>query len=196
MSDDDELLKRLGALAKAQSEERAAEAPLDDLARARIVAHLADRVPAKRPSPMRRIGGAIGGLALAAALLLAITRFSASDPLPEYALQSSGASTVRGPSPAGPGRCVLQASEQGAFEMVASAERPVSPPIVARAFLVKGDKLVPWTEIETSAQGSVRVSGAASALTGAKELRVVVARSESEALAQGNGARVLRCAIE
>ncbi|MBX3186180.1 MAG: hypothetical protein KF819_04160 [Labilithrix sp.] len=201
MTDDDELLKRLGALAKAQAEEppRGA-APLDDLARARIVAHVAERVAPARSSPLRRIGSVAGGLALAAALLVVVTRLSGPAPLPEYALRSTGAATIRGPAAAPVNGCIVQSNDRGEFELVASTERPVAPPVVARAFLVKGDDLVPWPDVETSPHGSVRVTGAQSALAGASELRVVVARSESDALAGARGetklARVLRCAIE
>jgi hypothetical protein len=91
----------------------------------------------------------------------------------------------------------------GSFELVAQGEKPPGP-IVARAFLVRGDALLPWPgDLELSPQGSVRIVDSATKLIGATELRLVVARSPGDAEARargsetsGRGWRVLRCAIE
>jgi hypothetical protein len=207
MKDDDardDLLRRLGKLAKEQAQAPAPDAPaLDDLARERIVAHLAANVPRKKASRGPYV--LAGALALAAGIAFAVTRLGEPDPLPEYALYASGDSSARGPAPAAPKACVLKAGTVGSFELVASTEAArVEGPLVARAFLVKGGAVVAFPgKVEVSPQGSVRLQDDASKLAGATELRVVVARSAGDAELKvlgppwsGNGWQVLRCAIE
>lgn len=204
MKDDDALLRKLGSLAKEQSARDAPPpAALDDLARERIVAHLAAKIPRRR-KPSRGPYVLAAGLAVAAAVSFAITRAFAPDPLPEYAMVTSGESTSRGPSSAVPGGCVLHARDKGSFEVLARTQSTrVDGPLVARAFLVKGPDVVPWPgEVEVSPQGSARILGANEQLAGAQELRVVVARRADDAMTRardsepsGRGWQVMRCSI-
>lgn len=199
---DDDLLRKLGALERERAREEPEVERLDDLARERIVAHLAANVaPRRRLLRATRIAG---GLVIAAGIAIVATRLATPEPLPEYALLSSDQSETRGPAGDRLELPCRIAAGEGSFELVASSENRVSGDVVARAFLVRGADLEEWKgALEVSPQGSVRITGSSRALAGASELRVVVARSgrdaETKARSLGSSgatARVLRCKIE
>lgn len=223
--DDDRLLRRLGALAKDQEREPTAEelaelegvASLDADAQDRIAANLEKQMGGKggmvvRPARWRaQVGVLASGLALAAGVALFMSR-SGTDAVPLYALDTSGAASVRGPSTPSSGAtattCVLRASSLGSFEVIARPHDPVDGAIGAHAFLLRGGVVESFTTpLEISPQGSVRASGENQRLVGASELRVVVGRPSElgpdDALSKargtatsGRGWQMLRCTIE
>jgi hypothetical protein len=215
MSEDDQLLRALGRIAREREREPAAALldtsprPLDDLTRARIADDVVAHVrPAKPKQPWLRFAGAAGGIAAAAAIALFLrSRGTEADALPPYVVYASGASVVRGPSVPREG-CRLKASEQGAFEVVAQASEPVRGPVGAQAFVSRGglpERML--VSIDASAQGSIRVTGPSRLLLGASEFRMVIGRgaeASSEAASRhatstgesGPGWRTVHCAIE
>src|SRR5687767_2799250 len=122
---DDDLLKRLGAVAREQRREAPdTDAPsLDADARARIADHLATRLAPRTATPMpararnvRVIAFATGGLALAAALVLVLRR-EGSTPgadLPGYSFDDSAVAATRAPASsavASAGPCKIHAND-------------------------------------------------------------------------------------
>jgi hypothetical protein len=187
-----------------------AHRPLGEGARARITAELAAKLAPRRAWAPRAFVAA-SALAMAAALVLMVTRGPSSHALPEYALDVSGTSALRGPAgeaeraPGAP--CVLVADARASFEVVARPGEAEPGAVVARAFVVRRGEPVPWPrELEVSPKGSVRMLEPASALVGATELAIVIGRPEhlgpAEAVTKargdagsGPGWQVLRCAI-
>jgi len=176
---------------------------------------------APRGARIYRFTAVAGSVALAACIALVAMRSLPRGPglpggpsgtgLPGYDVDVSGESDTRGPAAAPPdpsrGPCVLRASEQGSFELVARPAGSTAGAVDARAFLLRGGSLVPWVgALDVSPSGSVRILDASTRLVGASELRIVVGRREAmtpEAaleIARAGSAeasfRVLRCAID
>jgi hypothetical protein len=148
-----------------------------------------ERRPEKKPaSPwMRRIGLAVGPLALAAAMLVYVTsQHGPSGPeLPSYSITATGAQAMRGPAEESPvgdrqgqsTRLRISSARDARFEI---ALRPASTPqtkIVAYAFTVTGAGAEPApleAKVEIAPEGGVRFSGSARSLQGAREIRIVM----------------------
>lgn len=217
---DDDVLKRLGAIARAQRDEAApAAAPsLDEAARARITDALASRMapkvaaqPTSKPSRARTFAFLGGGLALAAALVLVLRRPGAeradSGAFPGYTFDDSAVAAMRGPAAsAAPSRdCKIHASDHVAFTIVARPDDSVAGRVDAYAFAVRRGEVTPWqTGADLAPSGAVKLSGEAHMLADVDELRLVVGRGlaapDAKAVAAGTTARgptwqVLRCAV-
>lgn len=221
---DDDLLKRLGAVAREQRSEKPDGEPpsLDADARARISDALASRMAPKvakpigavdRPGRARVVAFVGGGLALAAALVLVLRRPEATGTggtpgaFPGYTFDDSAVAAMRGPaSSAAPSRdCKIHANDHAAFTIVARPDDAVAGRVDAYAFVVRGDDVIPWrTGADLAESGAVKLSGPTHVLADVDELRLVVGRGlaapDALAMAKGNAARgptwqVLRCAV-
>jgi hypothetical protein len=153
----------------------------------------------------RRVLVAAGPLAVAAAALLFIAgeRSSPGLTLPEYSVTAAGEQAMRGPST---GATRLHVSKAGArdarFELLVrpASAMPSKIAVFAFSFGEVGTEPSPLeAKVEVSTEGAVRIVGASSALTGAREVRVVVAdpsaiagfeEANSRAVANRSDARV------
>lgn len=155
----------------------------------------------------RRAAVLVAPLALAAALVLYVTAGPGGGAaLPEYTVAAAGEQAMRGPSEAA---AVLRlgASPDARFEIVARPATAAADPVVAYAFAMgEGEPSPVEARIDVAQGGAVRVAGAARALAGAREVRLVVGAPDAigrfdGALARatsGDGdarVRVLRIAI-
>jgi len=172
----DELLIRLGALAREQDE--AAErdpraeallAPLDgefrdSLAR-KLGAAEARSTGKSNVVPLRRgrVATVVVALAAAAALVFFVSTRSTEPALPEYAMTATGGDqevrSTHAPKPS-----EIKLSTGGRLQVVL---RPAQPTKLAeaRAFLVRDGVATPWAvPLETSDEGSIRLAGETSKL--------------------------------
>jgi hypothetical protein len=200
-------LERLASEDPAAATRLAAHRPLDELRRERIVAELTSRLTRRRRRAV--LLATAGGLAVAAGAILAVGRIGGPEAIPDYGVEGTAISTVRGATDAGSrstSTCVLDASETGSFELVARPETAAPGTIAARAFLVRGGTTSPWPGALEVANGSVHILDSAKLLVGASELRVVVGRPsavDGEAAlakaragaASGTGWQRLTCAV-
>ncbi|MBX3186832.1 MAG: hypothetical protein KF819_07450 [Labilithrix sp.] len=127
----------------------------------------------------RRAALLAGPLALAAALVLYVTVGSGpSGPeLPAYAVSAAGQAAMRGPGDAS--ERLKLTSNEGRFEIVARPATAAGVKVVAWVFAI-GETPTPDAvdaKVETAAEGSVRITGSARALRGARELRIVIAEA-------------------
>ncbi len=191
---DDDLLKALGAAAReddaktrreleeiAAGDEDAAR-PLDDAARGRIAARLAEATGTKsvttaksakttKPDPppnvilLRRAAWIVAPLAMAAAVLLWISRPGVITALPEYELALVGGDQTTRATPAQLRGDTLRVHTGARVQISA---RPATMPdgeIAARAFLIEGGAARVWdVPIEISPEGAARIAGDAGAI--------------------------------
>lgn len=128
----------------------------------------------------RRGAPVVGALTFAAGLLIYLGYFGHSldsgSTLPAYVTQASGEQTQRGPSIEAPARIRVGRSADARFEIVLRPAVASRAAIVAHAFVMAGGtpRALDAT-VEVSAEGAVRVAGAARVLERADEVRVVVA---------------------
>lgn len=216
---DDDLLKRLGAVAREQrSAQPDRDAPsLDADARARIADRLATQVSkptttAAAPEKRGRVFAFVaGGLALAAALVLVLRRPGGQGEegtaFPAYTFDDSAVAAKRGP---GPGSvtaanvCNIHANDHASFLLVARPDEPIAK-VDAFAFVVRGREVTPWkTGPELSESGAVKLAGPTHVLVDVDELRLVVgrgltaeaAKEKATSLAsRGSGWQLLRCGV-
>jgi hypothetical protein len=101
--------------------------------------------------------------------------------LPGYAITATGEQEMRGASDA-TSRLHLRGGEDARFSIVARPATPVGARVSAYAFAVRAAAVTPLdAAVEVSEGGSIRVTGAAKALDGASEIRVVVGAPDAEA---------------
>jgi hypothetical protein len=158
----------------------AAARPLGPEAEARIAAKIA---PASRVVPFRRRASLVlVPLALAAAVLLGVGVTSRGGPdLPGYAITATGEQAMRGPSDA-TSRLHLRGAPDARFSVVARPATPVTSRVSAHAFALRSAYVTPLdASVEVAEEGSIRITGAARALEGASEIRVVVGASDADA---------------
>lgn len=164
-----------------------AHRPLDEDARARIAARLAQRVPAARASTTaqvrrltpNRILAWAAPLALAAGLVFWLGQTRARfDALPEYAMVVQGSDrAMRGP--AEPSGTLAAGDADGRFEIVARPATRIDGALEAKAFTWRDGALSPLkASVEVSDEGAVRVVGTRDALQDVHEVRIVIGRPE------------------
>jgi hypothetical protein len=170
MTDDDDLLKQLGARLR---EDRATAIsadervpPFDAAAEERIAASILGK-PDARPSAVVlqhprarwfRAAGPLAAAAAAAAVLFVVTRGPSPGAPPAYELSVVSVHDTR--DPASPKSATdLTVDPDGELELVA---RPVAPvkDARARAFLVRSGDVKPWlVPLQISDEGAVRITG-------------------------------------
>lgn len=163
----------------------AATRPLGARSEARIAERLAPPpaqagVVAIRRDLGRRALAYVGPLALAAAVILYLvagrhTRSADEGPeLPVYAVTALGQQAMRGPAEPAT-RLHLKTGADAGFEIVARPETAAAERIVAYAFVIgEGEPSPLDAKVEIAPEGSVRIRGTARALTGAREVRLVL----------------------
>lgn len=193
----DDLLAKLGALvrderrsddaferaARDDAPERSRELevarPLDEAAIDRLASRIARaRAPARAASLRRRVAAYAAPLALAAAVLLLVTRGTDAGPeLPRYVVTASAERAMRGGVlPAG--RLYVGPAAGSRFEIIARPAFAVAPDVtvVGYAFAMVGDEPVAVdVKTEISDEGTVRVTGDARALGSTDQVRLVIA---------------------
>jgi hypothetical protein len=150
---DPEALAPLDSAAKDRMAARALEALQPPAAQAQVI-------PFRRRARVVSVAGA--ALAALAAALVLFLRPAGPSPLPAYEATFSGESALRGTEPpSGPPRV----GPGSALTLLARPRQPVQGPVEVSAFLVRGDSARPWAApAQVSAEGAVRISGAADAL--------------------------------
>ncbi len=198
---DDELLRRIGRIAKERDEgldDEAAGVARDDVAHSRIADQLARELLGRRRRPATWVYASAGGVALAAAAALLLVR-PADDALPLYAASAPAVRTMRGPEATPDGRgCELTLTEKGEVVVELTPASAVRGPVHAHAWVVGDGAPSAWPgTMEVSSQGAVRLEAEARALRGAREVVVVVARREGRLTLDASGADVRRltCAV-
>ena len=169
MTDDDDLLKQLGARVR---EERAASIAVDDrippfdgAAEERIAAKILGKSEARptavviRPPRARWLYAAAPLAAAAAAVLFVATRGSSPGAPPAYELSVVSVNDTRDPASPKQSATELSVDPDGELDLVV---RPVAPvkDARARAFLVRSGDVKPWlVPLQISEEGAVRISG-------------------------------------
>ncbi len=138
---------------------------------------------ARRLPVGRVIAIAVAPFALAAAVLLYITRGPAPT-LPGYdATWNAGDVAQRGDDAAAAPE-VLPLSPGGRFELVLRPATPIEGAVIAHAFLLQGSQVRPWAApMDTSVDGTVRIVGPVGKLfegtQGEWTIAIVVGRPEA-----------------
>lgn len=159
--------------------------PLGDAAEARIAERLGEPkvVPItaakKKAGAAARVAILAGPIALAAAVLLHVTvgQRAGGPDLPGYGVSATSEQAMRGPAAAA-SSLRIGGGADARFTILARPERAAAERVVAYAFAVPdapgADPSPLDAKIEVAPEGSVRITGAAHALRGAREVRLVV----------------------
>ncbi|WP_437562217.1 hypothetical protein [Sorangium sp. So ce542] len=149
------------------------------IAAAAVLAAAAAWVLIARPGPGRHEGGATGGPG-------ALALLDAPAPVPDYAVSIAGGEAGQRSAngdPAAPGTARLGPGSR--LEIALRPATRVDGPVAVRAFLLAGDKALPWdVRPEVSAQGAARIAGDTEALfrgvpEGEWEIAIAIGRPEA-----------------